>query len=359
MVLKNRNVLDKKINKKVVQKMIDQAQKYDIDTSEPDGNVTVSYTSLMKSLTYISLIFKQILTFAGTYNEQLQNEVDQEMETLGLSGSDEEEDEDDDDDDDDDNFGLRPSRLGLSSIKKRASSSSSGSTYSGATLTPNAYDRSQWSFKTPFQQSPKEHSRLGSYGRNLPTPQEIRSMSGRSSRANTTFNNSAFQNRRVLPYQVPRYGDDGGDDNLSELSMRTRRTPVTKKIVDNINANALEKETVNVKFIAQSLEGTFSTLTKNQKHKLKTLCETILKQMREIIEYYPESTKIYDQLINVFEMLRESIKTIEDQLRQSGEGNFVGAGINPRLLRMHQPQQYINFNNVNANWRQNLARRNI
>ena len=149
------------------------------------------------------------------------------------------------------------------------------------------------------------------------------------------------------------------DDSYSDIS-NDFSNPI-KKVIEAMNINALEKEVVNVKFITQSLEESFTALTKIQKSKLKALCTLIVKQMVEITQYYPEGTKIYDQVFHVFEMLGESIILIEDRLKQSGEGeiNFQGAGrINSRLLSLHQPQQYVNYRNVNDNFLANLARRN-
>jgi uncharacterized protein YsxB (DUF464 family) len=150
------------------------------------------------------------------------------------------------------------------------------------------------------------------------------------------------------------YDGDDGDDDISEMTDFS--VPAYKKVLDAMNINALEKEVVNVKFITQSLEESFSTLTKTQKNKLKTLCELILTQMYEIVFYYPEDTKIYDQVINVFDMLADSIWTIEDRLKQAGEGvlNYEGGGrVNRGIYNLHQPSKY-----VNANWSYNLAQRN-
>ena len=378
-ILKNLNNLDKSINKRIVQAQLKQASEYlpDIPPSPVDGSVTSNFTQLMKSLSYISLIFKQVLTVARSYHQQLTDEVDAEMEGIGDSDSDsdEEDDELDDDSNDDElpndpwfrgnspkakarrrsvSFGVTPDDLNEVSFRGLSSAQSPFSFASESTI-PNNYADDDITY-----------SLRGYNGRDLPTPQEIREHT-RSSFGSTPLK---YRHGRVTPARLN--PNPGGDDSssssssssrISDLTNRTR-TPITKKIIEVMNVNALEKEAINVKFLLQELSGQIGSLNKIQKSKLLKIATEISNQIFEIIEYYPPSTKIYDQLYNIFVSLRESLKIIESELKQAGEqtgGGMIsgstqsmyGAGLNKKTLRMHAPSKY-----VNQNFFYNLAKRN-
>jgi hypothetical protein len=363
MLLKNRNVLDKKVNKKLVNSMLAQAQKYTTDIPQTTGD-TVSFTSLMKSLTYISLILGQVLTKAARNHQKIERFRDGAYSDGG---------------DDDSGFfdhgthrnrefsgtgrkvgGMKSSKSASRAAPQRVpgffspdSSSSQGDSFVHSTA------RSR-----PFQPSA---SRQNKDAMSLPAFARFASVIDSIPATVKTKSTNNSISKRLDFSGHPSDSDDGDDDDddddddgkISELTVNTVNP--MKFVIDTINVNALEKEAVNVKFITQSLEETFSSLTKIQKSKLKTLCTTIIKQMVAIEQFYPDTTRLYDQVINIFEMIAESIQIIEDRLQQAGEGQFEyeGAGrINSGLLKLHQPQQYVNYRNVNDNFLANLARRN-
>jgi uncharacterized protein YsxB (DUF464 family) len=286
-ILKNFNKDNIVINKRVTKAALKQASRYLPDVLVPaiDDSIGTNYNNLMKSFSYISLIFKQVLTIAESYHEKLQREADEEM--LGMSGIYSDSDnEDDNEDSGDDSVSL-----------------------------DSAFYRGN-------------------------TPQ------GRASRRNDSSSDSSLTNR-------------------------SRHQPITikildKKIMDNLNVNSLEKETINVNFYVHTLEGQFGSLDKLKKRKLMIICQTILHQMREIVEYYPNVTHIYDQLINIFDSLKESIKIIESELKQAGELGFTGAGlisgsttsmtgsgVSHFVMQSHAPSRY-----VNQNFYESLRKRN-
>jgi hypothetical protein len=61
--------------------------------------------------------------------------------------------------------------------------------------------------------------------------------------------------------------ESSDDDDLYSDISNDFSNPI-KKVIEAMNINALEKEVVNVKFMTQTLEDTFSNLNKIQKSKL-------------------------------------------------------------------------------------------
>lgn len=178
---------------------------------------------------------------------------------------------------------------------------------------------------------------------------------------------------------LERFQQEDNDSVFEEYAFdgsRNARYNIFNKQVTSTNINSLEKETVNVNIYVNSIQGQFSSLKKMQKNKLLKLCKTIFKHIDEIIEYYPDTTKMYEQLQNIFFSLNISLGILEDELMQSGERNIantlddeiklsgagmisgsttsmIGSGISRTVRNAHAPSKY-----VNQNWNFNLEKRN-
>ena len=375
-VLRNSNKDNIVINKRVAKAALKQASQYlpDVPAPDTDDSVVSSFTHLMKSFSYISLIFKQVLTIAESYHAKLQREADEEMSRMsGVY-------DDNDDGSDADSVSLDSAFFRGNTPQGRAARR--GDSSSNSSRSSNPFFRGN----TPKGKASRNDV---SFRNSPPASFGVSPVESRNTSASTLGNrrldfssvNSTPQHarrNRIAPHPDDDDEDeeddddddhddgaDDDDDDVSSLSW-SRRQPITIKIIDTLNVNSLEKETVNVSFYVHMLDGQFGSLDKMKKRKLMIICQTILNQMREIVEYYPDVTHIYDQLINIFDSLKESIKTIESELKQAGELGFTGAGlisgsttsmtgsgISHSIMRSHAPSKY-----VNQNFNYNLQKRN-
>jgi hypothetical protein len=312
------NVLNQKINKRVVKKMLEQASKYNLDVNpnEQDVDVKTTYNSLMKSLNFIYLILSQVVS-------GIDLKLTEEVQKLNK----------------------RAIQRELQRQEERG--------YEGEN--PNIYE----------EDINSRFGRIGSQGSQYPFSLGSRSI------APSEYEEVEFEddpNDPEVLYGYPEgsvYGYPEGSvdgSNISSLSGLSKLGEVESAV----SLNSLEKEVVNTKFYVEQLLGQFNLLTKIQKQKLATIIQKINKQINHISRIYPKGTKKYTQLYNSFVYLKSSLKIINEELSSAGEGailedggQYDGSGrVNKGIYNLHQPTKYVNPKNVNANWSYNLAQRN-
>ena len=301
------NVLNQKINKKVVNSMLKQASKYTLDVNpiEQDVDVKTTYNSLMKSLNFIYLILSQVV--AGI-DLKLAEEIDK--------------------------------------LNKKAKEREEN---------PNIYE----------EDINSRFGRIGSEGSEYPFSLGSRSI------VPSEYEEIEFENPSEYGNDPSEYGDEpevlyGYPQKKNGSVSSLLRLSKIGEVESAVSLNSLEKEVVNTKFYTEQLLGQFNLLTKIQKQKLATIVQKINKQINDISRIYPKGTKKYTQLHSSFIYLKASLKIINDELSSAGEGVILpdagyyegGARLTKGIYNLHQPTKYVNPNNVNANWSYNLAQRN-
>jgi hypothetical protein len=335
------NVLNQKINKRVVKKMLEQASKYTLDVNpiEQDVDVKTTYNSLMKSLNFIYLILSQVVSgidlklteevenLNKRANEKVQK-FNREAIQRELQRQEEQGYEGENPNDYEDDINSRFGRIG-----------SQGSQYpfslGSRSIAPSEYE------EVEFEDDPNDPEVLYGYPEG-----------------------SLYGYPEGSVYGYPQGSVDGS--NISSLTGKTLELLKLGEVESAVSLNSLEKEVVNVKFYVEQLLGQFNLLTKVQKQKLATIVQKINKQINHIGRIYSKRTKKYTQLHNSFVFLKSSLKIINDELSLAGEGiiledggQYGGSGrVNKGIYNIHQPTKYVNPSNVNMNWAYNLAQRN-
>jgi hypothetical protein len=336
------NVLNQKINKRIVKKMLEQASKYNVDIQpvEQSTDLTSNYNFLMKTANLIYLLLSDAdLTIKRDYanlNEQFgQNYEDDSANPFSR-------------------FAFDPGSV----RSNRSRADTIGTLESSVPGTRSSYSS-------------------GSYGLSRASRPFYRPGSYQGSEAPSLPPSLPYNNPRIN-YPIPNYGrvippnpyDDG--DTISELSDESYFPDLSEESFYqnnkgvSINTTQLEREAVNLKFYTEQMLGQFNLLTKPQKERLRKIIIKITNQINLINQKYPNNPA----LVGAFKLIKSTFSTINDELTKSGERTIVDSGeyetdesigagrVNKGIYNLHQPSKYVNFNNVNANWSYNLAQRN-
>lgn len=301
------NVLNQKINKRVVKKMLEQASKYNLDVQDigQSTDITTTFNSLMKSL---NLIFLYLSDASLTIQRDFPN-----LREFGP-------DVDDDSANPFSRDAFIPSVIGRDVGRDDESMASSVS--------------------PPFYRMPN-------YGRVVPQNPYRDDLS-------ELTDEDTFPDLSQFP--------DPSDS-------RSYASSYGNNIRVGVNATQLEREAVNLKFYVDELTGQFNLLTKPQKERLRKIIIKITNQINLINQKYPNNPLTYASfklIKSTFSIINDELtKSGERTIVDSGEyetDESIGAGrggrINKGIYNLHQPTKYVNPRNVNANWSYNLAQRN-
>ena len=289
------NVLNQKINKKVVNSMLKQASKYNLDVQDvgQSTDITTTYNSLMKSL---NLIFLYLSDADLTIKRDFPN-----LREFGTAI-------DDDSANPFSRYGFIPSVIGRDVGRDDASMASSAS--------------------PPFYRQARVNYRMPNYGRVVPPNpyrDDLSELSDESSFPDLSefgINTTQLEREAV---NLKFYVDElTGQFNLLTKPQKERLRKIIIKITNQINL-------INQKFPNNpALSASFK----------------LIKSTFSIIN--DELTKSGERTIV------DSGEYETDESIGAGRGGRINKGI----YNLHQPAKYVNPRNVNANWAFNLAQRN-
>jgi len=322
-ILTHLNNDQNRINKRIVNAMLRQAQQQMPDVPPPpvDSDVNQNYLSLMKSLTNILLNLRELYAYRFGVQEEGEADYFELPDISDISGSE------------------------FSALQSQASQGSQMSYAPIGSVYSQPVSSVASSVSAPFFRRGVNSPASSVYSQPI---SQVSSSTGQPS--------SRYGQERLSQYSEPRREEQ----SIQEREDYARMNPLV--------LNSLSKEVVNSQFFVETMP--FAQLSKIQKEKLKIIIVKINK-VKGVINFgisrpiYTKLNKVIKRILSALQeggegATSEFLLRTQEQMAPAEGDELIGFGRKRRLLSpaMYNAHNYDPYN-VNCNFAYNQAKRNI